>query len=227
MGIDRELCRKGGLSRSRAKKRAARINGRKGGREQSRTLAERLLRRRIAEDQQKAVTAAFKDFHITYRERDALIDFFDVLPWDKHSDHDALHSKSYKWPRARIRKDILQTIRIFRILAVEGLRKIGKPKPPKDYVVQWIAEERSDAEQERWYHENSTHPLPRRRTNHIYFRDTAAYKHFDNLLSLDAKRAVPTAEEIKDAFGAQVGFTKLCEAIADDLKAKYPRHEPS
>jgi hypothetical protein len=181
--------------------------GRKGGRKQSRTLAEKLLRRRIAEDQEKAVTAAFKDFHITYAE--------------------ALHSKSYKRPRGRIRKDILRTIKIFRIMAAEELHKIGKPKPPKDYVIHWITEERSDAEQERWYHENGTHPLPRRYAKPIYFRETSAYKHYDRLLSLQPNRPVPTAEEIKEAYGSQLDPSKVCDAIADDLKAKYTRRNAS
>lgn len=227
MPLDRELAKKGGQSRSRAKVRAARANGRKGGRQQSRTLAERLLRRRIAEDQQKAVTAAFKDFHIGYGERDALLNYFDVLPWDRNSDHDALHSNSYKWPRGKIRKDILRIIRFFCILAAEELRKIGKPKPPKDYVIQWIVEERSDAEQERWYREKDTHPLPRRYAKKIYFKKTYAYRHYDGILSHNPNYAVPTAEEVKDAFGSELGPTKVCEAIAEDLQAKYPRQNLS
>lgn len=211
--------KKGGQAKSPAKARAARANGRLGKRKRTRTLAEYLLRRRIADYQRQCITKAFEDTRITGVARSGLLDYFRVASLNK----DVPHTTAFTPPRGAIRQDVLLTVRIFRLLAASELRKLGKPKPPKDYVVEWIVRERTPQEQERWHRTHSTFPLPRRYQKQIFFRETEPYRHYNRMLSLKRDYPLPTAQQVKDEFGAQAGSEKVCQAIVDDLKAKYPR----
>lgn len=69
---------KGGKSRTARKRRAARKNGRSGGRERQSTLAEFILRRKLTPEQHKVVAEGF--FRLTYSERNAFRKFFTLNP---------------------------------------------------------------------------------------------------------------------------------------------------
>jgi hypothetical protein len=72
---------KGGKSRSLAKKKAARKNGQNGGRTPTRSLAERLLRQKLNNEQKRHLYNAWTDGQIMLEgEKKHFLDYFSATP---------------------------------------------------------------------------------------------------------------------------------------------------
>jgi hypothetical protein len=220
-----DFARKAGQSRSPAKRRAARKNGQKGGRKRTRTLAEFLLRRRIADYQRQAVTRAINDtlsgFGLSEHE---FLAYFGC--WDDDDEEEALgdempHATNFKRPPGRIRQDILVAVRVFRVLANQELKKLGSPKPPRDYVVRYVPKEHW--EQEDWERTHPDGPPCPPRRERVYFKSMRAYITLKLRLSRNPDYFIPSAHNMYDEFGSQVADPKVAEAIADSLRQEFPR----
>jgi hypothetical protein len=116
----------GGKSRSAAKKRAARNNGRAGGRQPTRTLAERLLGRKVRESERKTIAEAYGD--LFEREKNQLETHFRVKALN-----DPLHTEQWRQANRKVPKDVQYAINRFKL----AVRYHSRPlKQPKSYIVE-------------------------------------------------------------------------------------------
>jgi hypothetical protein len=217
-----DFAKKAGQSRSAAKRRAARKNGLKGGRRRTRTLAEYMLRRRIADYQRECVTRAFDETCLRYGlRRNELRAYFRVEDDYEGSRDDIPHTTDFKRPRGRIRQDVLLMVRIFRLLANEELRKL---KPPRDYVV--VYEPRNLSTQQVWEQHHPEGPPCPPRPRRIYFKKTDAYSVLAMRLSRSPSYPIPSAAQLYEEFGSEVSQAKVRKAIVEALRREFPRDAP-
>jgi hypothetical protein len=94
-----------------------------------------------------------------------------------------------------------------------------------EYVV--LYRNRDDWEVEDWETRHPDGPpCPPRKTKY-YIKSSIAYRHHDEMLSLDPKRFTPSAGQLRLEFGAEVPPEALIP-IEEALDAKYPgRRDPS
>jgi len=111
--------RKGGRAKTEAKAQAVRQNGLRGGRPKTRTLAERLLRRKISAKQYELVDEAFR-LALTREEQEQVLSHF----W---THGDSLNTREYIWtsPDYPVRGLVRQFF-------VEADKRL-----PKSYIVIW------------------------------------------------------------------------------------------
>jgi hypothetical protein len=186
---------KGGRAKTAAKTQAVRLNGLRGGRPKTRTLAERLLRRRIPEKQYALVDAAFR-FALNSDERAELLAHF----WT-----DSLHTLDYSWSPPG---PVSGCVRKFFVGADRRL--------PKNYVVIWRGvtqheEDAWNAQMEAKYRHRPGSPPPcpevrRKRVSlsrHPCLHDATFY--------LSRKPDI-SAQELSEACGARVPLN-VAEAL--------------
>jgi hypothetical protein len=194
-----ELGRKGGLVSSASKARAARQNGRKGGRPPSRTLAERLLGRKLQPWQEEMIDKALvKNEFMFVAHVKVLLDYFGVA----YSTQYAFDTKVWRRKTARPPKEIRYLIAKFRLGAEYYLKTA---RPPKDYVVvtklptqeEW---RRWEAMHDRFDFRYPAQPPPRRGKK--YFRDLP---QFHLLRRWFEKHPDMTARDIEEWGGGAYG----------------------
>ncbi len=204
---------KGGKSQSPKKQRAARANGRQGGRPRKRTLAEYLLRRRLVPEQHSAVDNALRSMTLSVPEQEALLAYFGV---DRTS---SINVQDFRPRERKPNAKIRYIMRKFRMEVNHRLKDLPPPRPLRPYVV--VYEPRRFEEQEVWEQCHPSVPCPPR-AKRIYFRKMPCYRHYDWFLSRNPEYRLPTAEHIKAAWGAEVTH-KIAQAIVADLRARYPK----
>lgn len=204
---------KGGGSRSPAKVRAARLNGKKGGRKRTRTLAEFLLRRRIPPEQYATIDEAFHSLTLTYPERDKLKNYFAV---DRTAN--SINLREFSAPDKKPTKDVQHVIKKFRLEAEYRMRKSGRRRLPllRPYVV--LRENRSPREQAEWERQHPDIPCPPQ-AKRVYYRTLPCYRYYDFLFSKNPSLNL-TAKAICQEQGAQM-LEKIAEALLADLRQKH------
>lgn len=196
---------KGGRARTSRKQRAARANGKLGGRRSTRSPAERLLRRNIDTDQEKYVTKAF---HTLYtHEQEALLAYFGL------ERHETLNKRGCRARERKPSKELRYVMRKFRLAARHYLKDV-KPRPR----VYWEWRGPSEYEQARWeemrkYSDNPDLPCPPRRVR-LYPRK---HPYFNYLAGEFARNPKLTATDIQEGLGSECSW-KMAEAILAELK---------
>lgn len=207
---------KGGKANTKVKGKAARANGRLGGRPPSKTLAERLLGRSIHPEQQKYIDVALSDMLSSERrqleeyfqlDRGVLVEFF-LLQSGK-----AMDSSIWRSRTRRVPKQVQYLIKKFRLAANHYLRDVPMPKP---YTVEY--EQLSLGEQQVWgrRHLESRIPCPPRKVR-IDVRSLPEFR----LIEFKHKRGVAwTVENLTEI--SDKWTRKRAEVAIKWLNATYP-----
>jgi hypothetical protein len=140
--------KRGGEVKTAQKARAARVNGRMGGRPSSRNLSERLLNRAIAPAQEKYVKRAWED--LFEREKYELRVYFQLSHLNDGVDLSVWKSKSRRMP-----KEIKYIVLRFKLAANLHMKDLPAPK---SYVIEW--RQRSAGEQDAWERKHRDTGIP-------------------------------------------------------------------
>lgn len=195
---------RGGSSKSPAKIKAARQNGRRGGRPSTRTLIERVLNRRVTpnewEQLQKTVF------------RRILLGHQDFIPAYFECNWNDIPQKAWRGLPRAVRQAIRQ---------VKALTKIFqpkfRPKPIKNYIV--IRVPKRDGEREDWEQRHPDMPFVATRPQKVHFKNIFNYAWF--------KRKVENGVALDEADILRNGEGKITReqatALLKYLKFKYPK----
>lgn len=179
----------GGKSKSTAKRQASRKNGKQGGRKSTRTLAERLLGRKIHDREQESIAEAYRD--LWDGERSALEEHFQVSNLN-----DPLHTQLWKAKSRKAHKRVSYIISKFKLAASYYSKP---PKEPKPYVVEY--EQCPPGKQAQWEakHRYSGVPCPPAKRK-VYFEQMPGMEMFE----WDMQRGVNlTVEYLMQTGGAR------------------------
>jgi hypothetical protein len=202
-----------GRSTSTAKKRAARQNGKKGGRPHTRTLGEFLLRQKLNKDQHNAIREAV--FRLTSREQKWFKDYFGLPKY-----YPELGTTDFTLHRQKPGAEMQHIITKFRLMARYLLSEWRSPaRMPKNYVV--IRVPKHAGEREGWEQRHPNMPFVATRPEKRFFKRMGPFKHLSLLLSKNPNR-VFTVEDVKDMDKALT--TEAAEALLAYLRFK---HKPS
>lgn len=202
-----------GRSTSPAKKKAARQNGKKGGRPHTRTLGEYLLRQKLNKDQHSGIREAV--FRLTSREQKWFMEYFG-LP--KH--YPELGTTAFTLHRRKPGAEMQHIIAKFRLMARWLLSEWRSPdRKPKDYVV--IRVPKHEGERKAWERQHPNMPFVATRPEKRFFERMGSFKHLSLLLSKNPNR-VFTVEDVKDMDKALT--TEAAQALLAYLRFK---HKPS
>lgn len=196
--------RKGGRSKSKAKVKAARSNGKLGGRPSTRTLIERVLNRRVTPEEWKNIQ--------TYVMRRILLGHQDFIPSYFECDWDDVPRKSWRGLPLQVR----QSIRHLKAVTKIFLPKF-RPKPPKDYVV--IRVPKLPGRREAWERRHPDMPFVATEPQKVPFTSLFNYAWFD--------RKFANGVELDEADILRNGEGKITReqatALLKYLKFKYAK----
>jgi hypothetical protein len=193
---------KGGRASTNAKRIAARVNGKKGGRPPSRTFVEKLLQHEIPAHHQKFIAKAYD--RLFESEKQTLSLYFGV---------DFLNSLCAKLP-TRLPEEIRYLLSRFKLAAKYHLRNA---KPAKPYSVEW--RQPSDAMRENWEMRfgDLNVPCPPRKVK----VDVRYLPDFNYIATEFTKNPRLTARDVKDIGGGKWTIERAHVAIAY-LKSLHP-----
>jgi len=200
---------KGGYATSPAKAKAARENGKRGGRRATRTLAERLLNRKLSEDEHEQIKNLWRGNHLLLTgEGSTLLKHFGGEEWVDPLD--IMDSKRWRRTSRRMPKEVKYVVAKFRL----SVRYHLKPNAqPKDYVV--VTVPRSEHEERDWERQHPNLPCPPRRQK-LHLANLPDFNYFDALF---ARRPETTPQEV-----IAMGGSRYTRPIAEAL-VKYLRHK--
>jgi hypothetical protein len=196
--------RVGGKSTSAAKLKAARKNGKAGGRRPTRTLAERLLGRKIHDHEREALAEAYKELLIA--ERTVLEDHFQLS-----TINDPLHTTLWRQKSRSPTKHIRYLIDKFRLALAYHARP---QRPLKEYIVE--VKPCPPERQAAWDRRKSGIPCPPTRQK-VYFEKMPYIKVFEARYRAGAEL---TAESILEE-GGSTWTKKRAEGALTWLRSKY------
>jgi len=202
----------GAFSTSPAKTKAARRNGQAGGRPPSRTLAERLLNRKLGVDEHEQIKKLWQGNQLLLnREGHTLLNHFGGEGWVDPLE--IMDSKLWRRKSRRMPKEVRYVVAKFRL----GVRHFLKPTaPPKDYVV--VTVPRSEYEEREWERRHPNLPCPPRRQK-LHLSHLPDFHYLDALF---ARRPETTAQEVIAIGGAR--YTRpIAEALVKFLRHKHTK----
>jgi hypothetical protein len=198
---------KGGRVQSSAKVIAARRNGKQGGRPPSRTLAERLLGRKIKSEHAIYIESAYQELPFDERRR-----------LERHFNADAgfetpLASTLWRSTGRRLPESVKYIVDKFRLAANHRLKNVPTPK---DYVVEYRNPSFEEEEAYRMTHEGKSCPP---RPYKTYIRYLHCFDYFEQKY---VRGDDINVEFIMD-FGGGAWTEKRAQAALALIKATHPR----
>jgi len=203
---------KGAFSTSPAKAKAARLNGQRGGRPATRTLAERLLNRKLSVDEHEQIKRLWQANQLLLaREGPALLNHFGGDGWADPLE--IMASKFWRRKSRRMPKEVKYLVAKFRLSVRYNLKPTA---PPKDYVV--VSDLRSEDEQREWERRHPNLPCPPRR-HRKSLASLPDFKYFDSLF---ARSPDTTPEEVM-AIGGALYPRPIAEALVKFLRHRHEK----
>jgi hypothetical protein len=201
-----------GKKTSPAKAKAARRNGQAGGRPASRTLAERLLNRKLSEDEHEQIKKLWRSNQLLLaREGHALLNHFGGEEWGDPLD--IMDSNQWRRKSRRMPKEVKYLVAKFRLAVRYSLKPTA---PPKNYVV--VTVPRSEGYERNWERQHPDIPCPPLRQRRSLLR-LPDFKYLDSMF---ARHPETTAKEVMAVGGSQ--YTRpIAEALVKYLRYKHAK----
>jgi hypothetical protein len=207
-----DAARRGGKSRSSAKVRAAKRNGKLGGRPCTLTVAHHLFGRELTSEDRKRLPDVLHQLLV--REKEMLKGYFGVSPDDVTALNSTPCPKKERKPAKEVRY-LLAKLR----LAAEHLMPQRATKPPKDYVV--VRGPKTEGERNAWERLHPDMPFVTTRPKRIRFEQMASYRHLDMLLTHNPNLSF-SVSDVKEEEGSRLAITdEVAEAVLEYLKFKH------